>query len=995
MSALPARRNKLLRASRHGRALRGAWRAVALVGALAWGLMPWAHAQPLSDQFVEVWTTRDGLPHSTVHGIGQTPDGFLWLATWEGLVRYDGHDFHLYRRADIPGLLDDGVRALNIGATGDLWAGSARGGIVRLHDGHWTALAPVASLVTDLLDTGDGGLWVATLHDGVVRIEASGKRTSITQANGLPSETVNALASDARGQIWAATSRGLALIESARARPIGQQSLSHGPVFSLFALADGRLLVGSEHGAFVGDAQGFVPLHPGLAAYAITRLWRDGDGSVWAGTNNNGLARVAGGNLEWLNIGKGLPNNRVLALRRDREGSLWVGTNGGLARVRAAPIHTYTRADGLADDFVRATLVDRDGTVWIGGGQGLDRLDLRSDTISRVRFSARLADVSVLSLAQDAQGDILVGTFHDGLLRLHDGQVVSTLTMESGLPANEVRAILPARDGRLWIGTKQGLVVGAGARTRTYGTRDGLAADFIQALYEDADGSVWVGTAQGAVRFVGDTMQSVDLGSSDAQYVYGFLPSTDAQAVWLATDRGLVRVPRHGGPVAVVGRSQGLPFEKIFAMAADARGRLWLTGNEGVVGLQLADIEDVAAGRRKTVDARLYGRADGMVSAQANGGSTPAAALDGDGHLWVATAQGAARLDPTVPLHQAASLPGIAIESVEVDGREVDLKQSPELPPGDHRIVVRFVAPALLNAARVRYRYRLGGAAPAWVELGSSREVQLTHLDPGAFELQLQASLPGESARSMANLAFSIRAYWWQRPWVWGLLAALAGLVAYTTFLVRLRQSRRNERHLRALVGERTAELQVQTQIAEQLARTDSLTLLANRRAIDQALEADGRAAGGGGALPLSLLLLDLDNFKPINDQFGHAAGDIALGQVAAVLREQVRLPDIAARWGGDEFAVLLHDCDEAKALLVAERICAAVAGIDCSSFAPGGAITASIGMACADRRSGHIHVGTLVVHADQAVYRAKRDGRNRVRVAQQRAPESARDTAS
>ena len=181
MSAVPTRRGERGRVARARVAAR-CWRTLALSAWLACGLSPLARAQPLSDQFVEVWTTRDGLPHSTVHGIGQTPDGFLWLATWEGLVRYDGHDFHLYRRADIPGLLDDGVRALHVGATGDLWAGSARGGIVRWHDGHWSALAPVGSLVTDLLDTGDGRLWVATLHDGVVRIEASGPRSAVTVA---------------------------------------------------------------------------------------------------------------------------------------------------------------------------------------------------------------------------------------------------------------------------------------------------------------------------------------------------------------------------------------------------------------------------------------------------------------------------------------------------------------------------------------------------------------------------------------------------------------------------------------------------------------------------------------------------------------------------------------------------------------------------------------------------------------------------------------------
>lgn len=981
MSAVPTRRRQGVRARGHGRArLRGWWRAgrqVVLGLALLWGIAAELRAQSLSDQFVEVWTTRDGLPHSTVHGIGQTPDGFLWLATWEGLVRYDGHDFHLYRRADIPGLRDDGVRALHVGATGDLWAGSARGGVVRRHDGHWKAFAPVPSLVTDLLDTGDGGVWVGTLHDGVVRIDTGGRRRAITLAQGLPSETVNALLQDAKGCLWAATSLGLALLDGDRAQAIDTSVLPREPVFSMSPLPDGRILVGTEHGAYVGGPEGFAPVHPGLAAYAITRLWHDHDGSVWAGTNNNGLARIDAGRLEWLDTGKGLPNNRVLALRRDREGSLWVGTNGGLARVRTAPIHTYTRADGLADDFVRATLVDREGGIWIGSGQGLDHLDLRSGLITRIGLGERLADVSVLSLAEDAQGDILVGTFHDGLLRLHQGHLVATLGMDTGLPANEVRAILPARDGRLWIATKQGLVVRDGDRSHTFSTRDVLPADFVQALYQDSDGSVWAGTAAGAVRFANGAASTVDLSASDAQYVYGFLPSSDGHAVWLATDRGLVRVPRDGSAIAVVGRAQGLPFEKLFAIVGDSQGRLWLTGNEGIVGVSLAGIEAVAAGRRSTVDARLYGRADGMVSTQANGGSTPAASLDAAGRLWVATAQGAARLDPSTRARHGASLPGISIESLDVDGRSLDPSTPLTLPPGDHRIVVRFVAPALLDAARVRYRYRLAGAAPAWVELGDSREVQLTHLDPGTFTLELQAWLPGELGVSTARLRFAIEANWWQRPWIWGALATLGVLLAYAAFLTHTRRLRRNERRLRALVEERTAELRVQTQIAEQLARTDTLTLLANRRAIDLALEAGTKAVREGR--PLSLLLLDLDSFKPINDQFGHAAGDIALRHVGEVLREHVRVPDIAARWGGDEFAVLLEDCDRARAVAVAERIRTAVAAIDCGTFAPGIAITASIGVAGADAGHPPDRPERLVAEADQAVYRAKRDGGNRI----------------
>ena len=809
----------------------------------------------LADDFVEAWTTRDGLPHSTMNGIGQTSDGYLWLATWEGIARYDGHEFRLYRRDDIAGLGDDSVRALHIGPTGDLWAGSARGGIVRWHAGRWDSRPPVDGLVTDLLEEPDGRLWVATARSGVVMIERDGRRRSFRVPQGLPSDTVNALARDARGGVWIATSQGLARVDGGRSVAVSGEGLPPGPVFSLFAPAGGGLLAGTEHGAYVGDGTRFRPLHPALALQTATRIWRDADGIVWVGTNNGGLARVDGDRIEWLDAKRGLPNNRVLALRRDREGSLWVGTNGGLVRLRAAPIHTFTRQDGLSDDFVRATLAARDGSVWIGSGQGLDRIDPATQSFAHVGLGTRLAGVSVLSLAQDANGDILVGTFHDGLLRIRDGRVIDAFTMARGLPSNEVRAVAAGRDGRLWIGTKQGVVVADGSRLRTYATAEGLPADFVQALFEDRRGAMWVGTASGIAVIHPHRVEVPDLSATDAQYAYAFLPSADGQAVWVASDRGMLRVPFDGRPPARVDRSNGLPFEKIFAAIADPAGRVWLTGNEGIARLRMSELEAATrAGGR--VDAHLFGRADGMVSAQANGGSMPAAALDRDGRVWVATAIGVARVDPGATLRTAMALPPVSIERFEVDGRDVDLHGPVTLPPGDHRIVVRFVAPSLLNAQRVRYRYRLEGLSPAWVDLGNSREVQFTRLDPRRFRLRLQATVPGEHTASSATLEFSIAPYWWQRPAVWSgaILAAL--LLIAAVLAARIRGLQKTERRLRALVDERTAALQVQTTIAERLARTDPLTGLANRRALDQALD-DGRPELG----PVCLVLIDVDSF--------------------------------------------------------------------------------------------------------------------------------------
>jgi diguanylate cyclase (GGDEF)-like protein len=939
-----------------------------------------AAARSLADDFVESWTTRDGLPHSTINGIGQTADGFLWLATWEGIARYDGHDFRLYRRGDITGLGDDSVRALHVGPAGDLWAGSARGGVVRWHAGRWDARPPVDGLVTDLLEEPGGRLWVATARSGAVRIDVDGRRRSLRASDGLPSDTVNALARDAAGVVWVATSHGLARVAGDRAVPVSGRGLPDGPVFSLFAAPDGRLLVGTEHGAFIGDARGFGAVHAALDGQTATRIWRDADGIVWVGTNNGGLARIDGPRIEWLDTRHGLPNNRVLALRRDGEGSLWVGTNGGLVRLRAAPIHTFTQQDGLSDDFVRATLVARDGTLWIGSGQGLDRRDPATGAIRHVGLRTHLADVSVLSLAQDANGDILVGTFHDGLLRIRGDRVIASLTMADGLSSNEVRAVLAARDGRLWIGTKQGVTVSGTGRLTTFGARDGLPAEFVQALYEDATGAVWVGTASGIALIRGDRVSVPDLRATDAQYIYAFLPAVDGRAVWAASDRGLLRLSTDGGTVSKVDGANGLPFEKIFAALADPVGRLWLTGNQGVAQLRMADVEAAAAGRVRHVDAHLLGRADGMISAQANGGSMPAAALDADGRLWVATAIGVARVDPDGARRGAHRLPPIAIERFEVDGRDMPARAAHELPPGDHRIVVRFVAPALLNAQRVHYAYRLDGLSSAWIDLGDSREVQFTHLDPRAFHLRLRASVPGEPGLSQASIAFRIRPYWWQRPSVLAAAGVLALLLLAVLYAARIRQLRRTEQRLRALVDERTAALQVQTSIAERLARTDALTRLANRRALDQALDEDipGKVDGAS----VCLVLVDVDGFKPINDLHGHAAGDLALRAVADVIAGHARAGDVAARWGGDEFALLLVACTLEQALVVAERIRGAIASIDTGSFAPGLAMSASIGVACSGAGSPRVGLRMLVPRADEALFRAKREGRDRVRAA-------------
>lgn len=936
-------------------------------------LVPSAIASRLDEAFAEVWTTRDGLPHSTVNVVEQTADGYLWLATWEGIARYDGTEFRLFRSEDIPGLGDDGIRAMHLGPSGDLWAGSGRGGVVRLHRGRWTALPPVPGMVTDLLEEPGGRLWVATVRSGIVRVDGRVRR-AITAAEGLPSDAVTSLDVDRAGRVWVGTAGGLARIEGDRAFPVSGGGLPEGPALSVLALDDGRLLVGTEQGAYVGREGDFAAVHPGLAGDAVIHILRDPDGTLWFGTIAGGLARVRSGELERLEVEHGLPNARVLTLRRDREGSLWIGTNGGMVRLREAPIRTFTRRAGLSDEFVRAVLPD-DGGVWIGTSKGLNRLDAsgRGAPVA----DPLLAEVSVLSLELGHAGSVWVGTFHDGAL-LWDGRaVVRRVDSSTGLLSNEVRAILAARDGRVWIGSKQGLAeLAPDGRLRLYRASDGLPGDYVQSLHEDVDGVVWVGTGSGLGRVRGGRAETVDLSAAaDAQYIFDFAEL--GRELLVATDRGLVRIDRRTGRMARVSRDSGLPLRKIFAVVPDPDGRLWLTGSEGVARLGTDELRLVFDGRRDGVHVRLFGPSDGLATSQANGGSNPAAALGPDGHVWVATAQGVARIDPRKSAARPPPLAAVVLERFDVDGRPVDPVRQPRLPAGSDRIEIRVSSPSLLSAHRLRYRYRLEGFSDEWVDLGSRREVQFTNLDPGPYALDVEVYLPGEDAAAASKrLDFEIAPHWWQLKGVWlaAFVAALALL--FTLHRGRVGRLRASERRLQALVEQKTAALKVQTDLAERLARTDALTALANRRALDEALHAQG---GMRSAPPVSLALVDIDHFKRVNDAYSHLAGDAALRAVADVIRAHSRHGDVAARWGGEEFALLLPDCAHEQAQAVAERIREAVERMDCSGFAPGLELRVSVGIATA---AGKIEPEVLVRDADRALMRAKELGRNRVCVA-------------
>ncbi len=973
-----------------------------------------AHAQESADDAVEstppaaalhelarrTWTTREGLPHNSINALAQTADGYLWLATWEGVARYNGREFKLFGREQLPPLEDVAMRSLHVDYEGGLWVGGVRGDLLRYHRGEWTRLEPASAFVNALLLDRAGRLWVGQEGGGLLRVDPDGSRHAYGRAQGMLGDSVFELVMDSSGRVFAGTSGGLVRIEGEHAIEVRYSADGGNPaVLGLNLDRQGRILLSTARGAFrtlsADYASGFEPLHPQLSGRGVFRMVEGPDGALWIGLAVDGLGRLLDGELQTLGTAEGLPNSRVLSLLLDQEGALWTATNGGLMRLGSAPFSTLTDAQGLSDNFVRAVLRTTGGELWIGTGRGLSLW--KDGRLQPPLEDPRLAGASVLSLAEDRDGSLLVGTFDRGVLRARGGRVVETIDTRRGLAYNQVRALEVDRQGAMWIGTIAGLaVLDPGAeQTRTIAV--GPSGDFINTLHEDAAGRIWVGTTRGLDRVVdGSRAEAGVTLPADARSVFSITADSADDALWVSSDRGLMRLHPDSGRLGLIGPQQGLPMEKVFHALADGSGHLWLSTNRGAVRIRRDEALAVLGGRLPRLTADLFDESHGMASSQCNTGSPPAD-LDAEGNVWIGTAIGAVRIRRERLAERTARPLPTVLERAAAEGRELPLDRPAQLPPGTSRIDFSVAGLGFVMPERISYRYRLEGFDTDWVERGRLHAVEYTNLAPGSYRLRAQAAYAGTAWDSPeANFEFEILPAPWQRPWVQALIALPMLALAFGIYRLRVRALRTRAEGLQAAVERKTAELRASTErllaadadktrLMEQLrdqaeaferqAREDALTGLANRRAFDETAAREFSRARRMGT-PLCLAMIDIDHFKRVNDTYSHAAGDAVIVRLAQLMKRQCRGMDVIARWGGEEFALLLPQARLQDAEGVCERLRAAFEEQHYEDIDPELRLTISIGLASEEGVSGHEQ---LLVRADAALYAAKRGGRNRV----------------
>lgn len=828
-----------------------------LFGAPARALDP---AQPLRQFGQQLWQTDNGLPQNAVHAIHQTRDGYLWLATDGGLVRFDGIDFTLFDRHSTPALRSNLIGSLAETADGNLWAATADG-LVRRNAGTLQVLGSASGLpagpIAGVIPAGGIHLWVLTPETVAF---GAGDRFSIVQGldspltgrDGMP---IAAGAPD--GSLWLATTHSVVqardgrvvttLHVSADLLAIGsdgtlwltregalfrfQQGVLtpvpfHAPaaakggipgnsIRAIRAGADGTLYLATSNALGILSPAGsftWKTAADGLPTSRIVHLFEDRHGALWIGTEN-AVARYVGGRMETLRPRSG--GASVEAFYEDREGNLWLGTDAaGLLELREQRFTTLTTADGLPGDVVRTVLAGKDG-IWAGtDGAGLAHL--RGSAWQTFTTEQGLASNTILSLAAERDGSLAVGT-PDGLDHLANGSA-SPAQRSDTLPDDFVRSLLYDPDGSLWIGTRRGLAHRTGSGLTLWSRENGLGSDLVGALALDPihPGALWIGTRGGLSHLVNGKISNFTTHDGLSSNVVTALHQDQSGLLWIGTNGGGLNLLRNGRITAFPSTSTGLP-EVIHAIVEDGQGDLWLAAATGVYRVARRQLEDYAGHASTRMDVAAYGVADGMRINECSSGH-PAAVRTPDGTLWFATLRG---ISVTNPEHQQENRlpPPVVIENVTIDDQPATLLSpwktdnfmvaapaavvgAVTVQPGHTRLALHYAGLSFVAPARVRYRYRLENFDSKWIDAGARRVAYYTNIPPGRYTFRvLAANNDGVWNQTGAALEVRVLPHLWQTWWFRTLLGLTILFLGYQTYRLRVRNV---ELRFNAVLAERT-----------------------------------------------------------------------------------------------------------------------------------------------------------------------------------------------
>ncbi len=752
----------------------GLWLAALLSATPAW-------AQYRFDS----WTTENGLPQNSVNSILQTRDGYLWFTTFNGLVRYNGAQFTVFDAANTPAIPNQRLGTLAEDNEGNLWIKGESGALTRYRD---------------------GGFMLFTVKQG------------------LPQDDVNAIIRTAEGEVLAMTRKGAARYRSGRFEPFallaesfaidtfyqrradtiwlrrGTQlrrfrngqwaafTIPEGVYEQLYEDRQGRLWIGTSRPGelllLAGDGLSIYTVKDGLPPAPVTSFYEDRTGALWFGSRA-GSARFKDGGFTLFTTAQGLSSNNISCFYEDREGTLWIGTRtNGLMRATPRVITSYSEKDGLIGRTFYPVLEDRAGNIWIGN-QGVNRFHDGKFEFFPLAFPRSREASPVGSLYEDRAGRLLLGASNGVVAFQNGGFSFDRAAAFTKVPLT----ILQDRTGAFWYGFRAALLREKDGVQQWFGTGDGLQ-EYVQPVFEDRRGRVWIGSYGGLAEYVDGRLriytQRDGLSSDRVRAIY-----EDGDGVlWIGTyDGGLNRFK--DGKFTRYTVAEGMFSNNVFSILEDGRGYFWMGANQGIHRVSRRQLNEFAEGRRGRIDAVSYGKADGMLNTECNGGKHPAALKASDGRLWFPTLNGVAVVNPEAVQFNAVP-PPVVIEAVTIDRDTLDSRRTVELYPHHAQLEINYAALSFIKPEHVRFKYRLEGLDQDWNEVGNRRVAYYTRLKAGRYTFRVTAAnSDGVWNDTGATISILVHPPIWGTPWFAGVALSLGLTLSVWLYRRRIRKLER------------------------------------------------------------------------------------------------------------------------------------------------------------------------------------------------------------
>ena len=836
------------------------------------------------DNYVyQSWNSFDSLNGTTTTDIIQTRDGYINIGTYEGLARFDGISFTTHKR----------------GIDNDLTFVSVRA----------------------ILEDSRGNLWIGSNDEGLQKLSRRGNKTYTTK-NGLPNNSIRCLTEDKRGNIWIGTAAGVCYI-TPEGHLITCQfeagTIAKGIIAKEFYCdTAGRmwLLTSNERGIFLYQNEVFRT-RPEIKKFGncfATAISQDKRGVYWVGLGDDGIIRMQNGEAEKIKTGTMLDNVSTNSIFTNKDGTIWFGTESGLAVYENGKFHEFTGYD-LTAAKINKIICDRENNIWFATDRnGIGKL-------THGKFRMRKFNTSVNSITEDRFGCVWVGTdsgvkcyekdievknqlteYTKGLRvrdvqatkkgellvscytkpgqLLYDGKTIKSWTTDNGLAGNKVRVAIEADDEAIYVGTTTGLsIIHPDGSIKNYKQNTGLDNEYIMAIYQDTNDIVWVGTDGDGIYLLKDEKIISHFTSENGlagNVIFKITQEVDG-AFWICTGSGVSRCPDFDSNTGIpqnfenINSEDGIQTDSVFQVIADMSNTLWMTSNHGISSVDYFEFVEAASNNNTNLNVKFYSKNDGLDS---NGPtSTSKSLIDRFGRIWFTMVDGIAIYDP-VKVEENPVMPLVQIASVYVDNALVidnTLSMSKEysltLNPGTKRIVVNYTGFSFDSPERMNFTYKLTNFEDDFCSPTNVRTMSYTNLRPGKHEFVVNAiNGDGLYSEQSETIIFVQKPYYYQMPIFWIIIVILFLSGIGFIFHIKQRKMIKENIRLEKIVQERTAE------VIQEKAKSDNLLRAILPNEIADELK-DGIHSIGRDFHDVTILFSDIVSFTKTSS--GHSAGEI------------------------------------------------------------------------------------------------------------------------